>query len=453
MGFVDHSASSEVTVAQCIKNIEKWNPHVNAMMTLDAEAALDAARRADQQTRAGRISGLLHGVPILVKDNINTAGLRTTYASGFFKNHVPGEDATVVQRLREAGAIILGKTTLHEFAFGVRSTNPVIGQCRNPWDLSCIPGGSSGGSGVAVATDMAPLALGTDTGGSVRVPASLNGISGLRPTVGRVSNHGCMPVSPTHDTIGPMARSVSELAPLFAVIAGFDRADHVSENRQISNLLVDMYSGIRGLRIGIPQNHYFDGVAPYVADALDQAIRVLESLGATVVPISVDGAEKAHEHATVMIYSDACAVHEQRLAQPDDRWGSTTLERMQMGLKYTGRDYARAMRARESWCRSLEDVFRSVDVILSPTSPTVAPLIEDSRSLFEATRAVTQNTYAGAFGRLPGLSIPCGFTSDGLPIGLMLEAAPWCEATLFRAGMAYQNQTDWHMRKPSLPAR
>ncbi|MVW78120.1 amidase [Bordetella sp. 02P26C-1] len=449
---VNIPTTSEAAVKQCIENIERWNPHINAIVTLDAETALEAARRADALTQSGRASGLLHGVPILVKDNIDTAGLRTTYASGFFKDHVPDRDATVVRRLREAGAIILGKVTLHEFAFGVRSNNPVIGQCRNPWNPARIPGGSSGGSGAAIAAGMAPLALGTDTGGSVRVPASLNGVCGLRPTVGRVSNHGCMPVSATHDTIGPLARTVPELARLFSVMAGFDPHDHVSERQEVGNLLVDMHAGIKGLRIGIPSNHYFDGVDSEVAYAVQEAMRVLESLGAIMVPITVDGAQTAHAYATTMIYSDACAVHEERLAQPDERWLPATLERMQMGLQYTGRDYARALRAREAWCRSLEDVFSSVDVILSPTSPTVAPPIEDGRSLFEATRAVTQNTYAGAFGKLPGLSVPCGFSSDGMPIGLMLEAAPWREATLFRAGVAYQNQTDWHLRQPALPA-
>ena len=452
MALVNDLASAEAAVAKCVANIEKWNPHINAMISLQAEVALEAGRRADEQRRLGRSIGLLHGVPVLVKDNIDTAGLRTTYASGFFKDHIPAEDATVVKRLRDAGAIILGKVTLHEFAFGVRSSNPVIGQCRNPWNLERIPGGSSGGSGAAIAAGMAPLALGTDTGGSVRIPASLNGISGLRPTVGRVSNHGCLPVSPTHDTIGPMARAVTDVARLFTVMAGFDPADHVSERRPVPNVLADMHTGIQGLRIGIPENHYFDGLEPEVAQAVEQAIRELQSLGAVMVPVTLPGAQTAHAHATAMIYSDACAVHEERLAQSDERWSPATLERMQMGLSYSGLDYARAMRAREAWCRTLEGVFNTVDIVLSPTSPTVAPLIEDRRSLFEATRAVTQNTYAGAFGRLPGLSVPCGFSSDGLPIGLMLEAAPWCEAALFRTGVAYQSQTDWHLRQPALPA-
>ena len=445
-------ASSESAVEKCIEQIDKWNKHVNAVITFDPEAARAAAREADQAAKQGKPLGLLHGVPIMVKDNIDTAGIRTTYGSGFFRDHVPSTDATVVKRLKNAGAIILGKVTLHEFAFGVRSNNSVIGQCRNPWSLDRIPGGSSGGSGVAVATGMAPLALGTDTGGSIRIPAALNGITGLRPTVGRVSNHGCMPVSPTFDTIGPMGISVSDVARLFTVMSGFDPLDPVSENKGLENILVDMHGPINGLRIGIPENHYFEGMSEDVAKSIESAISVLQSLGAKTYPVRLPGAETAHADATAMIYSDACSFHHERLKSFSDHWVQATYERFQIGLKYTGRDYAQAMRAREIWCRTLEGVFQEVDVILSPASLTVAPLIEDNRSLFEATRAVTQNTYAGAFGRLPGLSVPCGFSKEGMPIGLLLEAAPWAESVLFRAGAAFQKATDWHTRKPSLPA-
>jgi aspartyl-tRNA(Asn)/glutamyl-tRNA(Gln) amidotransferase subunit A len=192
---------------RCLAEIDHWNPSVNAMITVDASGAMAAAQAADHARSLGNYLGPLHGVPIAVKDNLDTAGLRTTYGSGFFNDHIPQRDATVVSRLRKAGAVIVGKCTLHEFAFGVRSNNPVIGQCKNPWDTTKIPGGSSGGSGVAVATGMAQMALGTDTGGSVRIPAALNGVTGLRPTLGRVPNTGCMPVSETHDTVGPLART------------------------------------------------------------------------------------------------------------------------------------------------------------------------------------------------------------------------------------------------------
>jgi aspartyl-tRNA(Asn)/glutamyl-tRNA(Gln) amidotransferase subunit A len=359
-----------------------------------------AARQADKACSQGKPLGLLHGVPVLVKDNIETAGIKTTYGSGFFRDHVPSSDAIVIKRLRNAGAIIVGKVTLHEFAFGVRSNNPVIGQCRNPWSLDRIPGGSSGGSGVAIATGMAPLTLGTDTGGSVRIPAALNGITGLRPTVERVSNHGCMPVSPTFDTIGPMGVSVTDVARLFTVMSGFDPLDPASENRQLENILVDMHRPITGLRIGIPENHYFEGISADVSNAVESAICLLKSLGAKTYPVRLPGAESAHADATAMIYSDACSIHQDRLKSLSDNSLPATYE----------------------------------------------------RSLFEATRAVTQNTYTGAIGRLPGLSLPCGLSKEGMPIGVMLEAAPWAESVLFRVGTIFQKATDWHTKKPSLPA-
>jgi aspartyl-tRNA(Asn)/glutamyl-tRNA(Gln) amidotransferase subunit A len=438
-------------VARCLAAIDAWNPHVNAMVTTDAEGARQAARDADAQTAAGRSRGLLHGVPVIVKDNLDTAGLRTTYGSGFFADHVPTQDAHVVARLRQAGAVIVGKATMHEFAYGVRSFNPVIGQCRNPWNTTRIPGGSSGGSGVAVATGMGEMALGTDTGGSVRIPAALNGITGLRPTFGRVSNHGCMPVSPTHDTVGPMARTVEEVARLFAVIAGFDRKDPLSEARPVDQCLARLSDGIEGLRIGRPTNHYFTGLDPDVADALDGAIDTLRGLGARIVELEVPGAESIHAFATTMIASDAHALHAGRIEQGGNRWAAQTLERIRLAARFSGVDYARAMRERERWCRMLEGLFEEVDMLVSPTSATVAPPIDDERSLFEATRAVTQNTYAGAFGRLPGLSLPCGLSQAGLPIGLQLEAAPWNDALLLQAGWAFQSVTDWHQRRPTPP--
>jgi aspartyl-tRNA(Asn)/glutamyl-tRNA(Gln) amidotransferase subunit A len=446
-----HPNRSLDALERCLGAIETWNPHVNAMVTTDAEGARRAAGDADAQLAAGRSRGLLHGVPVVVKDNLDTAGLRTTYGSGFFAEHVPTGDAHVVARLRQAGAVIIGKATMHEFAYGVRSFNPLIGQCRNPWDTARIPGGSSGGSGVAVATGMAQMALGTDTGGSVRIPAALNGITGLRPTFGRVSNHGCMPVSTTHDTVGPMARTVGEVARLFAVIAGFDRKDPLSEARPVDHFLARLPDGIGGLRIGRPTNHYFTGLDADVAVALEQAIDTLRGLGACIVDVEVPGAEAIHAYATTIIACDAHHLHAERIEQGASRWAAQTLERIRLAARFTGVDYAAAMRERERWCRMLGGLFEQVDLLVSPTSATVAPLIDDERSLFEATRAVTQNTYAGAFGRLPGLSLPCGMSQSGLPIGLQLEAAPWNDGLLLQAGWAFQSVTDWHLRRPTLP--
>ena len=443
--------STSNKVEKQIEAIERWNPHVNAMMARNDEAARRDAEILDKASENGEWRGLLHGVTIMVKDNIDTAGIETTNGSTFFKGHVPNQDAPVVRKLRDAGAVILGKATLHEFAFGVRSFNPVIGQARNPYDTSRIPGGSSGGSGIAVATGMADMALGTDTGGSVRIPSSINGISGLRPTVGRISNHGSFPVSATHDTIGPMARTVSDVARLFAVMAGYEDADPISEDRPLENFLPTLGNGISGLRIAVPRNYYFESLDADVARAIEEAIKILEKLGARFTEVTLDGAETALENLATIIYSDACMVHEDRLDGQDEKWGAQTIERMRMALAQTSRDYARALRAKEAWQRTLKRLFADHDVLLTPTLPHPPPPIEDNKSLYEATTRVAANTYAGALGSLPGLSVPCGVSSDGMPIGMQLEAAWWQEPTLLRAGCAYQQATDWHTRRPKLP--
>jgi aspartyl-tRNA(Asn)/glutamyl-tRNA(Gln) amidotransferase subunit A len=436
-----------------IEAIEAWNPHVNAMMARNDDGARHDAEAADKAAADERWLGLLHGVTVMVKDNIDTAGIETTNGSTFFKGRVPNQDASVIRRLKSAGAVIMGKATLHEFAFGVRSYNPVIGQARNPYDTSRIPGGSSGGSGIAVATGMADMALGTDTGGSVRIPSSINGISGLRPTVGRISNHGSFPVSAGHDTIGPMARSVSDVARLFAVMAAYDDADPISDPRPLENFLPSLNDGIAGVRIAVPRNYYYDSLDPEVGAAVEAAIKTLENLGARISEVTLEGADQTLENLATIIYSDACAVHADRLEGQDEKWGAQTIERMRIALDRTSRDYARALRAKEAWQRMLARTFRDHDVILTPTLPHPPPPIEDNRSLYEATLRVGANTYAGALGAIPGLSIPCGVTTGGLSIGMQLEAAWWQEPALLRVGQAFQEATDWHLRRPALPGK
>ncbi len=443
------TASFESTNA-CLKSIEQFNDTVNAMITVTADAARDQARAADEAAREGRWLGLLHGMPMAIKDNIATAGVRTTAGSSFFADHVPNENAAVTQRLIDAGAVIVGKATMHEFAFGIRSDNPVSGQCHNPWDTSRIPGGSSGGSGAAIAAGMCVGALGSDTGGSVRLPASINGVSGLRPTHGRVPNHGSTPVSPTMDTIGPMARSVSDVARIFAVIAGHDARDPMSADRPLENFLPRLADPIEGVRIGIPRSFYLDDTHPEIEAAVRAAADVLTEAGAELVDIDVPGAADMQRWATILIFSDACAVNAARLQQNPEMFSKPVYDRMMEGLKFTAVDYANTMRAREAWQAQLKDLFQDIDILLSPTLPTLAPPIEEDKSLLEATKHATRNTYAGAFGKLPGLSVPCGFSSDGLPIGLQLEAAWWQDPLLLQVGHAYQQRTDWHLRRPPI---
>ena len=434
----------------CLDAISAHEDKVHAMITVTAEEALRQADTADKAAADGRWLGLLHGMPLAIKDNIATAGVRTTAGSVFFTDHVPNENAPVVDRLMRAGAVMVGKATMHEFAFGIRSDNTVSPPCRNPWNQERIPGGSSGGSGAAVAADMCVGALGSDTGGSVRLPASINGISGLRPTHGRVPNHGSTPVSASFDTIGPMARSVADVARIFAVIAGHDARDPYAVSRPLENFLPTLNDGIEGVRIGIPRNFYFEDVHPDIDAATKKAIGVLESLGAELVEVDVPGASEMQHWATIMIFSDALAFHAERRESHPEKFSKGVFDRMTHGHSFTAVDYANAMRAREAWKADMARLFGGIDVLLSPTLPTLIPPIEEDKSLLEATKGCTRNTYAGAFAQLPGLSVPCGFSGDGLPIGLQLEAAWWNDPLLLRVGHAYQGVTDWHLQRPPL---
>lgn len=442
--------SSVARTEACLEAIEAWQPHVNAMVTTTVETARREAAAADKSAADGRWLGVLHGLPMAIKDNIETAGVLTTAGSLFYKDHVPNADAPVVERLRKAGAVIIGKCTMHELAFGIRSYNPVIGQSRNPYDTSRVPGGSSGGSGIVVATGMAEASLGTDTGGSVRLPAAICGITGLRPTSGRVSNRGCVPLSPPHDTIGPMARTALDCARIFAVTAGHDPEDASSKEAPLENFLPRMGDGIKGVRIGVPQNYYLENCSSEVLAAYEASLKVLEKLGAKLVKVRVSGAETAQDHGQVLIYSDAAERFAEQMKQPK-LWGAMTLERLSTALAYTSRDYARALRGKEAWQRSLAKVFTEVDILASPTIADEPPLIEDGRSLLKATMSVTKNTYCGAISGIPGLSVPNGASKNGLPLALQLEGAWWSEPLLLRAGHAIQQVTDWHKRRPTLP--
>lgn len=442
--------SAVAATEACLDRIHRLDGRLRAFITVTAEEALRQARAADEASGEGRWLGLLHGMPVAVKDNIDTEGVRTTAGAAFMSDRVANADAEVVRRMKAAGAVIVGKLNMAELAFGIRSFSLPGGQCRNPWNPERIPGGSSGGSGAAVAAGMCTGALGTDTGGSIRLPAAFNGVAGLRPTSGRVSNRGAFPVSAMHDTIGPLACRVEDVARLFAVLAGYDPEDPCSEDRPLPNFLPTLGDGVAGLRIGIPRNHYFDGTAAEVAEAVMAAARALERQGAVLVEVDVPGAERAQEMATVLIFSDACAVHGDRLRREPGAFSEQVHARMSRGLAFTGSDYAEAMRFKMQWKRSLKHLFDEVDLLLSPTAPDGAPPIEDGKSLFDATMDMTRNTYGGALAHIPGLSVPCGFTRAGLPIGMQLEAAWWEEPLLLRAGCSYQRITDHHRREPPL---
>ena len=433
-----------------LDRIAGLNDRFHAFATIDRDGACRAALAADAAAREGRWLGLLHGMLIGVKDSIDTAGLRTACGSALFADRVPNADAPVVQRLRDAGAVIVGKTALMELCFGVRSTDMIAGQVRNPWNDRHVPGGSSGGSAAAVALDLCQGTLGSDTGGSVRMPAAFCGVTGLRPTHGSVPNRGALPVSASFDTIGPLARSVDDVARIFVAIAGLDPGDPSSVDAPLPASLLSGRADVAGLRIGLPRNFYFDDIDPEIAASVHRFADTLAAAGAVVTEVELPGADIAHRHATTIILADACEVHADALQRRQDMFSPQVHQRMRKGLALRGVDYARAERFREEWRRMLRRLFARIDILLVPSTPHPAPPIEDGAHLEDSTRHATRFTYGGGLAGIPGLSLPCGFTAGGLPIGVLLEAAWFNEEVLLRAGRFWQRATDWHERRPDL---
>ncbi|WP_326543692.1 amidase [Pseudorhodoferax sp.] len=427
---------------------ERLNPQLHALISIQRDTALAAADAADRGERPGP----LQGMTLSIKDNIDMAGLPTTAGADFLRDAVSAQDATVVARLRAAGAVFVGKANMAELAFGSRSYSAVGGQCRNPWNPARIPGGSSGGSAVSVAAGMCTASLGTDTGGSVRLPSAINGVTGLRATQGRIPSRGSLPVSAGHDTIGPIARDAAGVAAVFAVVAGHDPLDETSADAPLPDFLPQLHAGIAGRRIGIPRTHYFEQAEPAVVAAVQQAMRTLEALGARLVDVDLPMAADAHRHMSRMVFADICQLHLDRLQHQPQTITASVVERMRHGLDVTGLQYAEAVAFKRTWQQQLRELFGRVDLLLSPTTPTSAPPIEDGHNLLDATRAATRNTYAGAFGGIPGLSLPCGLSGEDLPIGLQLEAAWWQEPLLLQAGVAYQGRTHFHQLQPAMVA-
>lgn len=446
------AAVSAVELADAfLERIDETQSSIRAFITVTHDLARADAERVDRERDRGRRLPL-DGMPIAVKDNIDVGGIRRTVASKFFEHHVPAQDADVVRRVREAGAVIVGKALLHEFVYGATCTNPFYGQCRNPWDLDRIPGGSSGGSGAALAADLCIGAFGTDTGGSVRIPAHLNGISGLRPTFGTVSNRGTFPISWTFDTVGSMARSMRDVARLHAVMRGYDAVDPRAGRPLEDDPLEALDEGIEGVRVGVPEHFFFDGVEPQVAQLVRDAAEQLAGLGADVFELSLPGAEEAYEICTLMIRADALALHRERLDEHPELFGDDVRERLRLGEAIRGWEYARMVERMYEWRRDVRLRFQTdVDLILTPTANAVAPPIEGAE-MIATTAQLTRFTYPWSLAHMPAVSIPCGFTSGGLPVGMQLGADRYEDALLLRAGIAYQAVTDWHRRRPALAA-
>lgn len=433
--------------------VEKVNLHLIRQASLNNElraliTTMDAEAR--QQAAASRGTGPLEGLTVAVKDNIDVAGVPTTAGSAFFSDCVANSDATVSARLRAARAVIVGKANLHEFAFGGTTQNPHHGRCRNPWNPDCIPGGSSGGSGASVAAGMCDVSLGTDTGGSIRIPAALNGVVGLRPTVGRVPNTGSVPVSEQFDTIGPLAYSAREAAAVFEAIAGYDPACEMSVDRPVDSWTSVRARGLHGLRVGVPRSFFFEGIDEEVDTAVRAMFGILSDLGLSVRDVDLPGVEAVHQQMSNVLLCDAAAYHRKRLEESPERFGDDVRERMMIGYETSGIDHAEGQAAQRRWRRQVETLFQSVDLIVTPTVGFAAPRISDSARMIEATRGLTRLTFPWSFAQVPALSLPCGFTREGLPIGAQLVGRYFDEALLFAVADAVQDVTDFHLSRPAL---
>ncbi|MCH7837123.1 MAG: Asp-tRNA(Asn)/Glu-tRNA(Gln) amidotransferase subunit GatA [Chloroflexi bacterium] len=440
-------SSAEVTSA-LLERIERLNPKLNAFITVMAESALADARAADDEIAAGNYRGPLHGVPIGVKDLCATKGVRTTAGSKIMADNVPDEDATVVRKLREAGAVIIGKTHMHEFAFGATGVNDHYGPARNPWDTERITGGSSSGSGAAVAAGLCYAALGSDTGGSIRIPASLCGIAGLKQTYGRVSLHGVVPLAWSLDHVGPMARTVRDCALVLTAIAGRDPKDPSTTDEPVEDWAADLDDGLAGLRIGVPTAYAFERTEPDVAALVHDAIATLERLGAEVQQLDLPILEEYWTNATQVLLGEAAAFHRENMEQRPQDYGENVRPRIQLGLDMKVTDYVDAARYRDEARRTCDAVLLSdVDLLAMPATRTATVPI-DSVAADDPTVGLTLFTAPFDLTGQPAISVPCGFTEQGLPVGLQLVGRRFDERTVLRAAHAFETESGESSRHP-----
>jgi aspartyl-tRNA(Asn)/glutamyl-tRNA(Gln) amidotransferase subunit A len=426
-----------------LARIERFNSTLRAYLTVTGEQALQQARQADAELESGKDRGPLHGIPLAVKDLFYTRGVHTSGGSPIYRNFVPDYDAFAVARLQSAGAVMLGKLNMHELAYGITSANPHFGAVLNPWNKKHSPGGSSGGSGAAIAAGMAYGALGTDTGGSIRIPASFCGTVGLKPTYGRVSRSGVMPLSWSLDHVGPLTNSVRDSAVLLNAIAGHDRADESSSRHPVVDFVPDDHCQVRGLRVGFPENFFFERLDGDVELCVRGAIARLESLGADVRPVKLPDIGAVNAVARVMLLCEASAMLEPHLADRG-QFGADVLALLDQGRLLPATDYIHAQRLRKRMQREFSQVWSSVDCLIAPTTPNTAPRVGDTTVKLggreedvrlATTRLVRSFNLLG----LPALSMPCGLSTDGLPVGLQIVGPPFEEATILRVGAAMED--------------
>ena len=439
-----------------LERIEKYNPILNAFITVCAEDALAAAHAAEQEIAGGLYRGPLHGVPFGVKDIIDTAGVRTTHGSSFFRENIPSEDAECVRRLKEAGAILIGKCNTHEFATASTTKNPHYGAGRNPWDPSRVPGGSSGGSGAAAAAYLSPFALGSETGGSTRGPAAVCGVMGLKPTYGRISIRGVFPHTPTMDHVGLLTRTVRDCAIVLQGIAGYDALDMASADVLVPDFSARLEDGVKGMRLGLCPDLVSIEIDAAVMEAFERAVELIRGLGARLETLRFPHIEKMVQVRQTIVDAELIEVHQERFAAHPEGYGEDVRARLERASRVTLDEYVRARREALLLRRAMVKLFRPVEGILLPGFPVVAAPVDTTMANLngkEVPYAFLGSPLAGphTMTGFPAMVVPTGFSPEGLPVSLQIVSSPWEEGRIFRIANAYEKATpETRERRPTM---
>jgi len=439
----------ELTQA-CLARIERLNSRLNAFITVTGDSALTQAREAETEIQHGHWRGPLHGIPIALKDLFDTAGVRTTAASGLFKDRIPTQDAEIVRRLKASGAVLLGKLNMHEFAYGGSSVISFFGPVHNPWALDRIAGGSSSGSAAAMAGELCFASVGSDTGGSIRQPSAYCGTVGIKPTYGRVSTRGVIPLSWFYDHVGPMTRTVADAALMLQVLAGYDSGDTNSADMAVPDYMAAMRES-KPLRIGIPRKFFYEGLNSEIESVMNTALAVTGKLASSQADIEIPASNDP-----TILRAEAYAYHYENIRKSPELYQPETLRRLRSAEDLSMITYIQARRQVDQFRRDIRKTFDAVDLLITPTTPvppfTIAELLADPDNLRTKEILSLRNTRPFNILGLPTISVPCGFTKAGLPVGMQITGPPWAEGTVLRFAQAYEQATDWHKQRPHLEA-